>query len=425
MSNELNAKTDPAESTVYQIRLKGHLGAQWAEWFGGLTLTLEDNGEMLLTGPVVDQAALHGLLKKVRDLGIPLLSVNQVQFTDTHLQQKTKIRSKKTERKPMKAFVFTEYGPPEVLQLKEVERPVPDDNQVLVKILAASVNPVDYHRMRGPLVIRLINRELRQPKTTSLGVDIAGRVEAVGRSVTQFQPSDAVFGVCSGGFAEYACAAESKLVLKPANVSFEAAAAVPVAAFTALQGLRDTGQIQAGQKVLIQGASGGVGTFAVQVAKASGAEVTAVCSPRNLEMARSIGADHVIDYTREDFTKNGQLYELILAVNGHHPILDYRKALSPRGILVVAGGSLSQVLQTLLLSRWLSRPGGKQFRFMGIAKTNQADLVFMKELLEAGKVVPVIDKCYPFQEVPEALRYLGAGHARGKVIITMDENSKT
>lgn len=323
----------------------------------------------------------------------------------------------------MKAIVYTKYGPPEVLQLQEVAKPIPADDQVLVKVQAASANALEWRRFTvTPILVRLMSGGLFKPKNTSFGVDVAGRVEAVGRSVTQFQPGDAVFGVARGAFAEYTCAAETNLVLKPANVSFEAAASVPVAALTALQGLRDTGKIQPGQKVLIQGASGGVGTFAVQIAKAFGADVTATCSPRNLEMARSIGADHIIDYTQEDFTQNGQQYDLILAVNGYHPILDYKKALSPQGTLVVAGGSMTQILQGLLLGPLLSRPGKQQAGSMGIAKINQKDLVFIGELLEAGKVVPVIDKCYPLQAVPEALRYLIEEHAKGKVVITMEHN---
>jgi len=325
----------------------------------------------------------------------------------------------------MKAILFTKYGSPEVLQLTEVEKPTPKDNQVLVKVHAASVNPLDWHSMRGPLVLRLMNGGLLKPKNTSLGVDIAGRVEAVGKSVKQFQPGDAVFGVAKGAFAEYVCAAEHKLALKPDNVSFEAAAAVPVVAFTALQALRDKGRIQPGQKVLINGASGGVGTFAVQIARSFGAEVTAVCSTRNLDIARSIGADHVIDYTREDFTKNGQRYDLILAVNGYHPILDYRRALSPEGIYISAGGSMTQIVQGMLLGRLLSRIGSKKLDFMGIATTDQKDLVVIRELLEAGKVVPVIDRCYPLSEASEALRYLGQGHAKGKVVITVDHNNQT
>jgi NADPH:quinone reductase-like Zn-dependent oxidoreductase len=226
-----------------------------------------------------------------------------------------------------------------------------------------------------------------------------------------------------GGFAEYTCASENSLALKPANISFEAAAAVPVAGLTALQGLRDKGQIQAGQKVLINGASGGVGTFAVQIARSFGAEVTAVCSTQNLAMARSIGADHVIDYTIEDFTQNGQRYDLIFAVNGYHPLSAYQRALNPRGNYVCVGGALPQIFQSILLGPLVSRIGGKKMGFMGIAKTNQDDLVYMGELLGTDKVIPVIEKCYPLSEVPEAIQYLVEGHARGKVVITVAQNN--
>jgi len=323
----------------------------------------------------------------------------------------------------MKAIVYTKYGPPDVLQLKDVAKPEPKDNQVLVKVQAASANALDYRRFEKISTIgRFMEERLFKTINKVLGADIAGWVEAVGASVKQFQPGDEVFGVSAGsvgGFAEYACAAENSLALKPTSLSFEAAAAVPVAASTTLQGLRDRGQIQPGQKVLVNGASGGVGTFAVQIAKSFGAEVTAVCSTRNLEIARSIGADHVIDYTREDFTKNGQRYDLILAINGYHPILDYRRALSPNGICVVVGGSMTQIAQALLLGPLVSRTGSKKVGFMGIAKTNQEDLIFLQELLKARKVVPVIDRCYPLSEAAEALRYLAEGHAKGKVVITV------
>jgi NADPH:quinone reductase-like Zn-dependent oxidoreductase len=322
----------------------------------------------------------------------------------------------------MKAIVYTQYGPPDVLQLKEVAKPVPKDNQVLVKVQAASVNTLDL-AMRGPFLARIITGGLLKPKDPRLGADIAGRVEAVGTNVTQFQPGDEVFGVVAGGFAEYACAAENQVALKPSNLSFEEAAAVPVAALTALQGLRNKGQIQPGQQVLIHGASGGVGTFAVQIAKAFGAEVTAVCSTRNVDMARSIGADQVIDYTQKDVTRTGQRYDLILAVNGYHPIFAYRRALRPKGRYVLVGGSKAHVfqalLQALLLGPVISRTGKQQMGFMGIAKINQKDLVYVKELLEAGKVVPVIERRYPLGETAEALRYLEEGHARGKVVITV------
>ncbi len=319
----------------------------------------------------------------------------------------------------MKAIVYTKYGPPDVLQLKEVEKPSPKDNEVLVKVHAASANALDWRPFTMPLIfVRMMRGGLLEPRNTSLGADVAGRVEAVGATVKQFQPGDAVFGVCKGAFAEYACAAENELALKPANRSFEAAAAVPVAAFTALQGLRDKGKIQPGQKVLINGAGGGVGTFAVQIAKSFGAEVTAVCSTRNQDMARAIGADHVIDYTQEDFTKNGQRYDLIIAANGYHPILDYRRALSPNGIYVVLGGSMAQIFQGMLLGPLLSWTGSKKMGSM-MTHSNQTDLVFLKELLEAGKIVPVIDRRYPLSEVAEAIKYLAEGHAQGKVVITM------
>ena len=321
----------------------------------------------------------------------------------------------------MKAILYTKYGPPELLQFKEVEKPTPRDNQVLVKVHAASVNALDWRPFTMPSIpMRLMSGGRSRPKDPSVGVDVAGTIEAVGKGVTEFQPGDEVFGVAPGSFAEYVANGASKFAHKPANVSFEAAAAVPVAAFTALQGLRDKGQIQARQKVLIDGASGGVGTFAVQIAKAFGAEVTAVCRTRNLDMVRSIGADHVIDYTQEDFTKNEQRYDLILAVNGYHPILGYRRALSPHGICVVAGGAMSQIIHALLLGPLLSRIGSKKIGFMGIATTSKEDLLVLKELLETGKVIPVIDKSYPLSETAGAISYLIEEHGRGKVVIAVE-----
>jgi len=269
--------------------------------------------------------------------------------------------------------------------------------------------------MRGAPLVRLIP-SLRTPRDQRIGVDAAGQVESVGRNVTQFKPGDEVFGVCRGAFAEYACATEDKLAVKPANISFEDAAAVPVAAISALQGLRDKGRIKQGQRVLVDGASGGVGTFAVQIAKSFGAEVTAVCSTRNVDTARSIGADHVIDYTKGDFTKSGLRYDLILGANAHHSIFDYRRALSQVGIYVVVGGGLPRIFQAVLLAPLLSRVGSKKTSFF-IASINQKDLVFVKELLEAGKVVPVIDRRYPLSATAEAVSYLEEGHARGKIVL--------
>src|SRR3990172_3511579 len=326
----------------------------------------------------------------------------------------------------MKAIVYTKYGSPDVLQLKDVETPAPKDDEVLIKIHAASVNAYDWHFLTADIfLIRLMGGGLLKPKYTRLGADVAGRVEAVGRNVKQFRPGDEVFGdISHGGFAEYVCAPESRLALKPANLSFEEAAAVPMAALTALQGLRDEGQIHPGQKVLINGASGGVGTFAVQIAKLFGAEVTAVCSTRNLDQARSLGADHVIDYTKEDFTQSGQQYDLILAANGYHPLSAYKRTLRSDGIYVMAGGSMPQIFQAMLMGSWMSETGGKKMGGVS-AKRNQKDLAFLKELVEAGKVVPVIDRRYPLSEADEALRYLGEVHARGKVVIAVESNSKT
>jgi len=326
----------------------------------------------------------------------------------------------------VKAIIRQKYGSPDVLELTEVETPAPKDNEVLVEIHAASANPLDWHYMRGAPFLARLGEGLRKPRDTRLGVDIAGRVEAVGNNVTQFQPGDEVFGVCAGGFAEYASARENKLALKPANISFEEAAAVPVAAITALQGLRDMGKIQPGQKVLVNGASGGVGTFAVQIAKSFGSEVTGVCSTRNLDMVRSIGADHVIDYTQEDFTKNGQRYDLIYDAVGNRSVSAYKRALRPQGTCAIAGfTTLPRLFEHMVLGPLLSMTGNKKVGLMGTAKVNQKDLVFVKELLEARKLIPVIDRRYPLGETAEAIRYLEERHARGKVVITLEQNDKT
>jgi NADPH:quinone reductase-like Zn-dependent oxidoreductase len=323
----------------------------------------------------------------------------------------------------MKAIVYTEFGPPDVLQLKEVEKPTPTDDEALVKVHAAAVNYSDWAFVRGkPFLVRLMGAGLLNPENPILGADIAGRVEAVGRNAGQFQPGDEVFGDMSacgwGGFAEYVSVPENALALRPANLTFEGAAAAPQAAVVALQGLRDEGGVQPGQKVLIVGASGGVGTFAVQIAKSFGAEVTGVCSTRNLDMVRSIGADHVIDYTQEDFAQNEGRYDLILATAGYRSIFDYKRALSPKGIYVMSGGSMAQVLQAGLLGAMISEKGGKKLVNLA-ATTVQEDLVFVKELLEEGKVVPVIDRRFQLGEVPDALRYYGKGHARGKVVVVI------
>ena len=323
----------------------------------------------------------------------------------------------------MKAIVYTQYGAPsDVLHFKEVERPTPSDNEVLIKVHAASINAAEWHLVRADPFLARFATGLLKPKNTIPGADVAGRVEAVGRSVKLFRPGDEVFGDLSacgwGAFAEYVCANENALALKPANMTFEQAAAVPLAAVTALQGLRDKGQIKAGQKVLINGASGGVGTFAVQIAKSFETEVTAVCSTRKVDMVRSLGADHVIDYTQEDFTANGQHYDLILAANGNRSIFEYKRALAPKGIYVMTGGSMAQLFQAMLLGPLLSMAGRQNMGNVR-ARPNQNDLAFLKELLEVGNVVPVIDRWYPLSETAEAIRYLEAGHARGKVVITV------
>jgi NADPH:quinone reductase-like Zn-dependent oxidoreductase len=325
----------------------------------------------------------------------------------------------------MKAIVHCEYGGPEVLTLVDVEKPAPVDNQVLVRVRAASLNPLDL-TIRGPLLIRPI-LGMRKPKDTRLGVDYAGTVEAVGKDVTQFKPGDEVFGGKNGALADYVCVlADRAVTLKPANMTFEQAASVPVAALTALQGLRDKGKIKAGQKVLVNGASGGVGTFAVQIAKSFGTEVTAVCSTRNLEMVRSIGADHVIDYTKEDFTKTDQRYDLIYDLVGNHSFSERRRILTPNGICVMAGlggagwhdgmaGRLLGELNAYLGSWFVSQ------KFIAyIAEFNKADMTILGDLVRDGKMTPVIDKTYKLSDVPAALAYLETGHARGKVVVTVD-----
>jgi NADPH:quinone reductase-like Zn-dependent oxidoreductase len=323
----------------------------------------------------------------------------------------------------VKAIVQNEYGSPDVLELKEIDKPVVKEDDVLVRVHAAGLNAGDYFTMRGvPIAVRMIVG-LRKPRNNYvLGWDVAGHVEAIGENVTRFQPGDEVFGECTGAFAEYACAVEGQFALKPANLTLEQAAAVPTAAITALQGLRDAGKIQPGQKVLINGASGGVGTFAVQIAKAFGAEVTGVCSTRKVDMVRSIGADHVIDYTQEDFTKSRQRYDLILDNVGNHSFSDCRRALTPQGVLIPNTGhaGIGYVIKAFVLSAFI-RQQGRPY----LAQVNNEDLTLLKDLIEAGKVTPVIDRTFPLSETPEAFRYLGEGHARGKVVITVEHHNET
>src|SRR6266496_1886418 len=331
-----------------------------------------------------------------------------------------------TPGNPMKAVVYCDYGVPN-LKLQEIERPTPADDQLLIRVRAASVNPLDWHFIEGtPYFMRVMGVGLRKPKDTRLGVDFAGTVEAVGKNVTNFKPGDEVFGGRTGAFAEYVCVREARAVaLKPVSVTFEQAASVPIAGITALQGVRDKGKVQPGQKILINGASGGVGTFAVQIAKSMGADVTGVCSTRNLDMVRSLGADHVIDYTKEDFAKTGQRYDVILDNVPNHSLSDCRGVLTPKGKYVMIGGGgpndgrwvgpFGRVIATMLLSPFVSQEMG-----MMMADVSQKDLTILGDLMQSGKVTPVIDRRYKLSEVPEAIRYLEEGHARGKVVITLE-----
>ncbi len=329
----------------------------------------------------------------------------------------------------MKAVVYTRFGSPDVLEIREIKKPVPNDDQVLIKVRAAAVNPLDWHFIRGtPYIMRAMMVGLRKPKDPRLGVDYAGTVEAVGKNVTQFKPGDEVFGNKSGAFAEYLCArADRAIALKPANMTFEQAAGVPVAGLTALQGLRDKGHVQAGQKVLINGASGGVGTFAVQIAKTFGADVTGVCSGKNADMVRSLGADHVIDYTKEDFTKGDERYDVILDNVGTQPLSGFRRVLKPNGICVMIGGGgpnegrwigpMARPIKALLMSPFISQKMG-----MMMAQGNKDDLNVLADLMQSGKVTPVIDRTYSLGQIREAMKYLEQGHARGKVVITVAQD---
>jgi NADPH:quinone reductase-like Zn-dependent oxidoreductase len=326
----------------------------------------------------------------------------------------------------MKAILHTKYGSFDVLKYGKVEKPTPRDDEALVKMHASAINSGNMFSVSGKPFIARMSSGLLRPKYLIPGSDVAGRVAAVGKNVTKCKPGDEVFGDnYRGGFgtyAEYVCVPENELALKPSNITFEEAAAVPQAALVALQGLRNKGQIQAGQKVLVIGASGGNGTFAVQIAKAFGAEVTAVCSTRNIELVRSIGADHVIDYTQEDFAQNGEQYDLIIAMGGYRSLYDYERALRPEGSFVWAGGQLKGLFETMVLGSWVSRKGNKKLTSLS-HQPNQDDLVFVAELMEAGKVKTVIDRCFPLEETAEAFRHYEAGHMQGKVVITVEQNN--
>ena len=325
----------------------------------------------------------------------------------------------------MKTAVIHQYGSPNVVQFKQQVKPTPKENEILVKVVATSVNVSDLVRISGkPFLVRLLGEGLFRPKHAAIGSDVAGVVEAVGKDVTQFRPRDAVFGTASsrqwGSLAEYCLATEETLVLKPANIGFEEAAAIPNVGYTALQGLRAAGGVQAGQQLLVYGASGGVGTLLVLLTKAFGGEVTAVCSHRHSQQMYALGADHVIDYTQEDFTKSGKQYDLIAAANGFNALSAYKRALKPQGTLVVTGGTMRQVFQSILLGPLMSEKNGRKLLNMGVARVDKDDLVLLQELLQAGKVKPVLDRCYPFNKTIEAFQYLNEGHAHGKVVVVMN-----
>jgi NADPH:quinone reductase-like Zn-dependent oxidoreductase len=327
----------------------------------------------------------------------------------------------------MKAIVFTQYGPPDGLELKDVPKPTPKDDELLISVHASSINSWDWEFLNGIPFINRLMFGLLKPGKQILGADIAGTVEAVGRYVTRFQPGDEVFGDLWdnwGGFAEYACAHETAVEAKPANSTFEEAATVPQAGVLALQGLRKAGQMQPGQKVLINGAGGGVGTFAIQLAKLSGAEVTGVDASHKLDVVRSVGADHVIDFAQEDFTKTGERYDLIIDCQGFRSMFDYKRALRPEGTYAMVGGSMLRVPQLFLLSFWASLTRESR-KFRLVAEGPNKGLADLKELIEAGKLVPIVDRTYQLSEVPEALRYFGEGRHKGKVVITLQHNSKT
>jgi NADPH:quinone reductase-like Zn-dependent oxidoreductase len=342
----------------------------------------------------------------------------------------TKMQGNQEETKLMKAIIHTKYGPPEVLELQDAEKPVPADDRVVVRVHASSLNPADTHLVDGKLFFRLMGRSgIRRPKDPKFGTDLAGEVYAIGKNVTQFKPGDEVYGVGRGACAEYADAREDRLAIKPSNSTFEEAAAVPIAGFTALQALRDHGHVQPGQRVLVNGASGGVGTFLVQIAKSYDAEVTGVCSTKHLDLVRSIGADHVIDYTREDFTRNGERYDLICDAVGNRSVSDYKRILKPGGTCVMIGFSgISRFIRNMVGGKMRSKIGKEEYGFF-VAKSNQKDLIILKELIEARKIRPVIDRRYPLGETANAVSYVEGpnhkpGHAGGKVVITVGSDLK-
>ena len=428
MTNGQNLKTDPGQPMVYQIRIKGHLNDQWVDWFEGMNIILEGNGNTLLTGPVIDQSALHGLLKKVRDLGMTLLSVNGVHLDQAEAPDASQSFLLSNQNNLggilMKAIVYTKFGSPDVLKLQEVAKPAPKDNEVLIRIVATTVAVEDPGIRARPGLNGFL-----KPKRSILGFYLAGEVEAVGKDVKRFKKGDKVYGNTGlsllGTYAEYICMPEDgTLAMKPANITDEEAAALPNGALTALPFLRDKGNIKSGQKVLIYGASGAVGTIAVQLAKYFGADVTGVCSTTNLELVKSLGADKVIDYTQEDFTKNGQTYDIIFDTVGKSAFSRCKDSLTENGIYLTTVPSLATFIQMLRTSM----TGGKK---VGIAATGlrpsnekTKELIFLNGLIEAGKIKAVIDRSYPLEQIAEAHKYVEAGHKKGNVVITLNHNAK-
>ena len=428
MTNGQNLKTDPGQPMVYQIRIKGHLNDQWVDWFEGMNIILEGNGNTLLTGPVIDQSALHGLLKKVRDLGMTLLSVNGVHLDQAEAPDASQSFLLSNQNNLggilMKAIVYTKFGSPDVLKLQEVAKPAPKDNEVLIRIVATTVAVEDPGIRARPGLNGFL-----KPKRSILGFYLAGEVEAVGKDVKRFKKGDKVYGNTGlsllGTYAEYICMPEDgALAMKPANITDEEAAALPNGALTALPFLRDKGNIKSGQKVLIYGASGAVGTIAVQLAKYFGADVTGVCSTTNLELVKSLGADKVIDYTQEDFTKNGQTYDIIFDTVGKSAFSRCKGSLTENGIYLTTVPSLATFIQMLRTSM----TGGKK---VGIAATGlrpsnekTKELIFLNGLIEAGKIKAVIDRSYPLEQITEAHKYVEAGHKKGNVVITLNHNAK-
>ncbi len=414
MTNRDNPTTEPNPPAVYQIRIKGHLNEQWVDWFEGMNITLEEDGNTLLTGPVIDQAALHGLLRKVRDAGMTLLSVNQYYSTKGEKSMDTTVNTS-----GMKAIVYTKFGSPDVLKLKEVAKPAPKDNEVLIRIVATTVAAEDPGIRARPGLNGFL-----KPKKSILGFYLAGEVEAVGKDVKRFKKGDQVYGNTGlgllGTYAEYICMPEDgAIATKPANITYEEAAALPNGALTALPFLRDKGNIQSGQKVLINGASGAVGTIAVQLATYFGADVTGVCSTANLEMVKSLGADKIIDYTKEDFTKNGETYDIIFDTVGNNPFSRCKGSLTENGIYLTTVPSPAAMLQML----WTSRTGGKKVAIAatGLRSSTEKtkELVFLNGLIETGKIKAVIDRSYPLEQIAEAHRYVEAGHKKGNVVINV------